>query len=102
MCVKLLLLGTAFFVSILEKSDATNITKPQKTRITIHPSQASIINEYWCWRTKYCHRTGGVVCGRDRRLNKRRKFKTACDLYSHNCDKGHDFTVTNIKFCKGY
>ncbi|CAG4960164.1 unnamed protein product [Colias eurytheme] len=56
---------------------------------------SKVINEYWCWRAKYCHNKGEAVCGRDARVNTWRKFQNACAMYKYNCRYGHGFTATS-------
>ena len=66
----------------------------------IQAGKAAVIKEYWCWRARYCRTDANTVCGRDRRLNKKRKFSSACDLYKYNCDFEHgkkDIFFVNFK-----
>nr|XP_034836216.1 protein PFC0760c-like [Maniola hyperantus] len=78
MCVKLLLLGTAFFVSILEKSDATNKK---------------------CYSAKICIHDGKEKCGQDMKVNVQR-FLDSCDMKEYNCLKNANYRKTNAKNCQ--
>ncbi|CAK1545654.1 unnamed protein product [Leptosia nina] len=70
---------------------------------TQEPGLAKVINEYWCWRAKYCENEGDPVCGRDIRLNRWRKFDNACNMYKINCRHGHAyFVMPLIKYVGGY
>ncbi|XP_063385177.1 uncharacterized protein LOC134671293 isoform X1 [Cydia fagiglandana] len=62
-------------------------------------TKGSIMNDYWCYRAKYCRATHTTVCAREPRLKLATWFTDECTVFNYNCKSKTDYTVTSEKQC---
>ncbi|XP_063624488.1 uncharacterized protein LOC134796320 isoform X1 [Cydia splendana] len=62
-------------------------------------TKGSIMNDYWCYRAKYCRATHTTVCAREPRLKLATWFPDECAVFNYNCKSKTDYTVTSEKQC---